>query len=166
MPIATLLPAVGPTVRCIPSSVILPSSGCQSRSGRVRPSSGSSESMVCFHRFSQFLRGPTTKASSSLTGPCGSSAALATAVRTSSLKATDDADAVVLATSRSLDGGAISRAASIRTNDCSWCCFVHHTDTSPGSFRWSWTCDLCQNTVYGPALGDNCSLLNGPGRIR
>jgi hypothetical protein len=38
------------------------------------PRIGSSESIVGFHRFSQFLPGPTMKASSSLTGPAGSSA--------------------------------------------------------------------------------------------
>ena len=54
---------MGSTVRCMPSSVILPSRGCQARSGWVRPRSAS---IVGFHRFSQFLPGPTTKASSSL----------------------------------------------------------------------------------------------------
>jgi hypothetical protein len=96
---------------------------------------GSSESIVCFQRFSQFRRGPTTKDSSSLTGPWGSSAASATAAQICSLKATVDADAVVFATSTSVDGGGNSRAASIRTDDRSLCCFVHHTDTRPGCFK-------------------------------
>jgi hypothetical protein len=91
--------------------------------------------MVCFHRFNQFLRGPTTKASSSLTGPADSSAAPVTAAWTCSLNATVEAEAVVLATNTSVEGEAASRAGSMRTRDCSLCCFVHHTDTRPGSLR-------------------------------
>jgi hypothetical protein len=79
MPTTTSWRTEGSAVRCMPSSVILPSSGCQARPGRVCPRIGPSESIVGFHRFSQFLPGPTTKASSSLTGPAGSSAATATA---------------------------------------------------------------------------------------
>jgi hypothetical protein len=30
----------------------------------------------------------------------------------------------------------------------------------------SWTCDLCGDTIYGPALGAECNVLHGPARIR
>jgi class 3 adenylate cyclase len=49
MPTTTSWRTAGSTVRCMLSSVILPSSGCQARSVRVRPRSGSSESIVGFH---------------------------------------------------------------------------------------------------------------------
>ncbi len=30
----------------------------------------------------------------------------------------------------------------------------------------SWYCDDCGHITYGPALGENCSLLHGPARVR
>jgi hypothetical protein len=30
----------------------------------------------------------------------------------------------------------------------------------------SWCCETCSHVTYGPALGENCSLLHGPARVR
>jgi hypothetical protein len=30
----------------------------------------------------------------------------------------------------------------------------------------TWTCNRCNDTVYGPALGPDCSLMNGPAAVR
>jgi hypothetical protein len=30
----------------------------------------------------------------------------------------------------------------------------------------TWTCDRCDDTVFGPALGPHCSVMNGPAAVR
>ena len=45
-------------------------------------------------------------------------------------------------------------------------CIVACTPCSYQDRHLSWTCDGCGHTTHGPALGENCSLLHGPARVR
>ena len=39
---------------------------------------------------------------------------------------------------------------------------VGHVACLPCSGHTTWTCQECGATTYGPAVGDGCSMLNGP----
>jgi hypothetical protein len=45
-------------------------------------------------------------------------------------------------------------------------CVVGTTACSCQDRHLSWTCDLCGDTIYGPSLGAECNVLNGPARVR
>jgi hypothetical protein len=45
-------------------------------------------------------------------------------------------------------------------------CIVASQPCSCQDRHLSWSCDRCRHTTYGPALGESCSLLHGPVRVR
>ena len=45
-------------------------------------------------------------------------------------------------------------------------CIVGTTACSCQDRHLTWTCDVCQDTTYGPALGSHCDVLHGPARVR
>lgn len=42
----------------------------------------------------------------------------------------------------------------------------HAACTGHGGGHTTWTCRACEATVYGPALGTHCSVLDGPAAVR
>jgi hypothetical protein len=45
-------------------------------------------------------------------------------------------------------------------------CIVGTLPCSCGDRHLTWCCDVCEHTTYGPALGLDCSVMNGPARVR
>ena len=45
-------------------------------------------------------------------------------------------------------------------------CIVAAMPCSCGDRHLSWCCNTCGHVTYGPALGVNCEVLQGPARIR
>jgi hypothetical protein len=45
-------------------------------------------------------------------------------------------------------------------------CIVGTLACSCGDRHLTWCCDACKHTTYGPSLGLDCSVLNGPARVR
>jgi hypothetical protein len=45
-------------------------------------------------------------------------------------------------------------------------CIVGSAVCSCQDRHLTWTCDECEDTTYGPALSERCSLLHGAARVR
>jgi hypothetical protein len=45
-------------------------------------------------------------------------------------------------------------------------CLVGTTVCACRDRHATWTCNRCNDTVYGPALGPHCSVLHGPAPVR
>jgi hypothetical protein len=45
-------------------------------------------------------------------------------------------------------------------------CIVAAQPCSCGDRHLSWCCNTCGHVTFGPALGPDCSVINGPARVR
>ena len=143
------------------SSVIRPSRGCHARSGRVRPSRVERVDRL-LPEVEPTRRGPTTKDSSSRTGPSGSTAAPETAAWIASFVGRRSRKKLQWSR-RSHQRPWVQelRAAQIRTDDCSSLRFVHHTGHKSTSRRR----DASDTRSY-PGRWHRAGLVNSVNRRR
>jgi hypothetical protein len=45
-------------------------------------------------------------------------------------------------------------------------CIVAAQPCSCGDRHLSWCCNTCEHVTFGPPLGADCSVMNGPARVR